>query len=362
MSNRLKNIVQQIKKYAAQPIPDDPGPAVAGKSLPSTYTGGVSYSNKNIKDMQTAIKSLAAKISDIFSVKNLQYAQLTNRDPGTVNLNQPTGPLDTTLTEEQEKSMRGQEAFGRFMINHYTSKSPIQGKQFNVDPAHPSNKNTTSVSNPNAIIDTLNRIGSSKNDFIVDGNWGPKTNNALKNVASMAFSAFNLGKDLGMATQGVDTGAINNLMKLIPPDDNSIPNDAKQKAPEITKILNSVSSLFDTFKDDVMNNPAYSDLISGEKPLLSTNKKDQIFAAPEDYVPSNDKYAIDVDGVGKLLLSEADILNKQSFDNWINSYPKLVSFKNSPASKSNPIYWPTFVNRNILQPFSAIINQKMSQK
>lgn len=305
---------------------------------------GVNSTSPVIKQMQFAMQNLGKLISNTIDYHSLEQA--IQGTPG--------------ASKENFDASYGRDAFSNFMANRFLRNSPVKGVEFDLDPNKKKieEKNPSELKNMYVVLDGLRRIGPSSKEFAVDGAWGQRTNNGLKNIAAIADSLMKLGKELGMESSSFDSSKLSSLAPLIPDDPKSISLEEKvERAPKITELLNGIQSLFKDFKDQVINNPHYKDFIINKKPLFTINPADvqsnPVFSVGEKAI--YDKIVAKTPGYSTLLakvniapqftggksiqpieFTGADLLSKESFTSALMKSKELQSIQQTnPATFAN---------------------------
>lgn len=377
MSKKLIELIQkraQAAKGAPPPPPPSPpssAPKTVGLNVPDapgvtpvggrpTPVGRGLPTSTQIRAMQTAIQKLAQTISSTIDYNSLK-----------AGLSQP--PSD----KKKYEVSYGRDAFSNFMVNRFLRSSKVKGVEYNIDPTQQKmeqkSADTSDLKAMFIVLDSLNRIGKEKTESLVDGNWGPRTNNALKNSAAIADSVMRLGKELGMDTGSVDVNKIGELGTLIPEDNKDISFEEKVKrAPHITQILNSVMSLFSSFRNDVLQDPTYANMIMGRKPLFSVSpEKPAINPAEAEKVvspfanypganftitipPEYAKLAPQVADANKAKsINAINLLTPQNFEQWANNTELNYLKQSNPETYTNLV-------KIILKQVKDQIAQKLS--
>lgn len=403
MTNKnLKQIVEQIKKLAAPPPKPGQGyqssgrpaaaPAGGAGAAPVAQTGGprvlpghggrqsahpaghggAGVNVKPIIDMQTALQNLAITISSTIDYDMLLKTMST--PPG-----QPS-PED----QKDFQAQYGKDMFSNFMVGQYLRRADVHGVEYDTDPKRTKmlDKKPYDLKSMFVILDSMKRIGSESKESFADGNWGPRTNNALKNASAIATAISKLGAELGMQATAFDPGKIAELNGLIPAKDTDISiTDKIQRSPKIADILNGVNALFKDFKQQVFMDPTYKNFIigrspmmtfgppkekvmettEGEKPILAdlaTNgpKSRWASAPPAQFTITLDKKFVPVqfgrDDL-KININGGDLVNQKTFENWANETNALKAIKDQ-----NPASWSAVV-KSVLDQVTSQVQQKL---
>lgn len=394
MSERLKSLVNQIQKMAqvpgrsrgakpsaAKPSPGGGGPAPAKPSgtssvpqrggttpKPSGGGGGGYAGSGDIIKMQKAMQDLAATISSTI-----------NYDALMKGLNQPQN-----ADKKQFEQSYGRDAFSNFLVNSFLRGSATKGVEYDTDPKKTKmeDKKPSDLKYMYIVLDSLKRIGPGSKEFSTDGNWGPRTNNALRNMGAMAEALTKLGTALGMESSAFDSSKVSGLDALIPEKDTDISYAEKaQRAPQIAALLKGVQALFTDFREQVLSNPHYRVFIDGGQPLFKvgpTKAKDPTEGMAEGekriyedlkanqfnsrYVNHDAaRFTVDIpkEYTGqrdntKLPITGGDLVSTQAFDNWVNRSSVMMGLK-----QSNPDSWIGIV-KMILNQVREQIKTKLS--
>lgn len=346
-----------------------------GPARPSGGGGGVGYSPQGIRVMQDALQNLAKTISATIDYDALIKTMST--PPG-----QPSPEDEGTF-----KAQYGKDMFSNFMVGQYLRRADVHGVEYDTDPKRTKmiDKKPSDLKSMYVILDSMRRIGSEPKESFVDGNWGPRTNNALRNAAAIANSVMKLGGELGMESTAFDASKIGELNSLIPAKDTDISmGDKLQRAPKIAEILNGVVTLFKDFKQQVFMDPTYRNFIEGKASMMNfgptkekgleasegekkilTDLQQRGWQSPYASHPAA-KFAITIDkqhipqqfqniDVKPFDISGGDLVSTQAFDNWVNRATVLMAIK-----QQNPDSWPDVV-KSVLEQVVSQIQAKLGQ-
>ena len=373
MKNSFKDTVTLIQKMArsiptapsptpAQTQAPTPAPAAPAKPVlpppldepegissskpvatPSVVGSGKSAPKSSaVKEMQLAIIKLANTISASIDYNALQQAM--SRPSGT-----PESPRKTELMSDYNT-----DRFSDFMTTTYLRGSDIKGSEYDTDPKKTKmdDKNPSDLKNMFSILDSLKRIGTGKSEFQPDGSWGPRTNNALQNIAGLANAIMKLGTDLGMKSSAFDASKLSELSVLIPPKDTDLKFPEKEaNAKQITPLLNGANALYLDYKNQVLTKPAYRRFFEGA-PLLETGPAKSNFVGDEQTIANNiESYLQNTTDPRKsvftpkikttptsytsVTISAANLKSKEAFESWAESMPDLAAIKRNQPEKWN---------------------------
>lgn len=265
---QAKKIVQEIHKEA-QPFrghltpitpgtPPPSGAAVRGGQVAgvvgATHPTGGTASNTAVMAMQTAIQNFAADVS-----KQLDIQQMLSQDP----------------REQQEAKHR--DAFGVFLTKNYMRNTKVPGVEFNPDPAarKMSDKKPDDPTRMSVVMDTMNRIGHETSERFIDGNWGPRTNAAVRDVYAFASGLFDMVDDINrfspqqIKLQNYSKASLQNLEGMATADNSLTPAQKLEAAPLVTRHVKAIQAAYDELKDKVLQNRTYRQFIEGDVPYKS---------------------------------------------------------------------------------------------
>lgn len=222
-------------------------PSVERKEAPTRY---LEIDDEPIKAMQQAIINLANKISE-----------------------HDMADIKAPFTPDKDKEgmyLGGSDAFGKFLVDRYMKTVPT-GKQFvTTDLRMPVRTETATedVSLKN-IIATMKRVGKPGQEHEADGDWGPRTNNALKQAAAFGRAMLMLTSDMDLKTSYTQAD-LDLLNKYIPNDEKRVSQELKEKvAPIIEGELYKISNFYDSFKKFVLEHPQYKEQIEQNQPFYT---------------------------------------------------------------------------------------------
>lgn len=176
---------------------------------------------------------------------------------------------DTVTTDE----LTGYRAMGNMIMNSYF-KNKEHGHVFiDTELASPQRNDlasgATSQTDIRAIINSISQIGTpsqsgGKGEKAVDGQWGPRTNNALKLIFNVVAALSLIIKDFGFNIKiGEGLQKLQSLLPTNPPTEN-----IAVLAKEITdKLLVPSISIIKKFNSQLLDNKELSDYISQRKGL-----------------------------------------------------------------------------------------------
>jgi hypothetical protein len=214
----------------------------------------------------------------------------------------------TDRTTDKGEFLTGSNPFMNFLVTSYLNKARVSGKQLvDTDLRQPTRMDSAKKNdNFKGVLATINRIGTPGGpgtEQRPDGIWGPRTNNALKQVAGLAHTMLEVKKDMGLGISGYSETDLAQLQSAIPDDINSLKNinEKVAKAIVIAKSLDKLRALYDDFRETILKNPTYSAHISQAKPLVVEKGKNPNITLTDQDVRSyvehkNIPFTINIDG------------------------------------------------------------------
>lgn len=278
----LKEIVAQIQKSAVAPPPPPPGykpdftkptPAPStGKFAPSekitNKTPGTSAAtgSNQVREMQTAMHTLAEAV-----VRN-------------------------SVPNQNQTDKTSKKSFNDFISTQYVSSLDESNKGVAWDTNKPDTQKLDSV------MSTFQRIMAGPSEFKIDGKWGFKTDNSLRNIMGFAYALLQLAGDFGLPNniyQYSNWKHFNELMSGYQVENRIVklsPEEKDAKAVDLTKHIKAITKLYTHFRQQVISRPEYRPLIEGKRPFdkytSSGSNKDALTTA-EDQLSQPDTQKIE---------------------------------------------------------------------
>src|SRR6185369_6572510 len=337
MTNKnLKQIVEQIKKLAAPPPKPGqgyqpsgrpsatpaggagaapaqtggprvlPGHGGRGPAQPVGHGGG--GSNISIIAMQQALQDLAQTVT---SQINLQ--DVFSGDP------------------MKEKDAKARDAFGVFLTKNYMRNTKVPGVEYDPNPAvkEIKDKTETDPTRMSIVMDTRNRVGNpKKGENFVDGAWGKRTNAAVRDAFAFASGLLDFVDDVNrfatkkMQIRSYDRTRLSELEKFATVE-NSLTNQQKvQAAPEVTKHVKSIKSMYNEVKENILQHPAYSQFIEGQSSFKTYTPKvtTEMVAALKQQFPQGFQITL-VPSKNMAQIGIDSLLSKEAFEKWLSQFP-----------------------------------------
>jgi hypothetical protein len=183
--------------------------------------------------------------------------------------------LSKDISSENLVNNSSSDAFLNFLVNAYMNTAKTTGKQSpDVNAKHDNFK---------FMLQTITRIGGQGKEQVPDGKWGPKTNNALQQIYSLAYALMQvvkaMGKELGGYTEQDLVELYNNIPKQV---ENVDINEKVERSSILAKNINKLRALYDDFREKIFNHPTYSAHISQQKPLYIKKNQKSVGPALDD--------------------------------------------------------------------------------
>jgi hypothetical protein len=255
------------------------------------------------------------------------------------------------FTQDQ---LSGYRAIGNMIMNSYF-KNKDHGQSFiDVDLESPQRNDAgagaTAQSDILAIVNSIGRIGTpaqsgGKGEKVVDGQWGPRTNNSLKLIFNVITSLFLMRKDVfgkDIPTKSLDK--IKSMIPAIPPTQN-----IASLAKEVTNFLGEAIGFVKKFNEELLSNKEFNDLIGQKKGLAQIDSaKNPSYLEDQkqnDYFEANKTAPYTPQKVGiKSKLDNKNIELSYASLNSIDSFKKAL-VEQGFESWTLPNYLPTALDQ-----------------
>jgi len=208
-------------------------------------------SSNSIIKMQNAIKDLANTV-----VKEDEYK------------------IENINTEQLQPQLR--KNINNYLTEQYVDKATRKGLELSTDPSRSKweeKQPKTNFIDMNVIVKNFLHVGSSSNEFIPDGVWGRRTNNALNNICAFVEGLLNFSKSHSVIQSNAFSEAdLNEMKKYIPT------NEAQLKtkyfiinkniwADKLTILIKKVKAFYNDISKSIIENPYYRPYMEGNRPL-----------------------------------------------------------------------------------------------
>jgi len=256
-----KDIIDMITKMADVPSPS--GTRIIGPT--QTYSAKTNYhadpSTTAVKEMQNAIQ--------VFASTAINYH--IKRDP---RINRPT-PIQPPTTPQPSQDFR---QFNDFITLHYLNSSPLRGNERAVTKGSDTAETKSPVYDDELIqmenvVDNIARIGGRGRERFVDGIWGFRTQNALRNLYAFGDAIIRASEDFDAPdyVKNIFTKDDATTMKGLIPTNYDLKklssSDKTSLATRLTIIINKLTRFYLGFVNSVTKNPAYRRFTDDSTPL-----------------------------------------------------------------------------------------------
>lgn len=335
-----KNIIEEIQKMAEKI-------SIGAPLIEPKKPVATSVVSPTIKPADKSVaKPISAKpysgISSDSSIIGMQKAikEFSNK------LSPKTKTIDGVEHLGGEGESDPQSNFNDFLVEQYSEKAPIHGKELSTDSTVSTAAKPTRLYQMSSVLDNLQKIGTSKNpidQFKIDGNWGPKTNNAVLHIISFAYTFNKITQDFAVETK--NTFSSEDLKTL---SDNSIKSEElrltnesikSKKAGILTPLIKKLGDYYEEYTTKIAKNPQFVRSIEGEVPLFTSKKQDSAIVKPElqSYMSKlNELSLLDVDVPGPFGLVKLPKLSLESIKDRESFMQLMSSLKYNASQASNP--------------------------
>lgn len=273
----------------------------------SSWSGG--GSSTAIMTMQHALQDLAADVS-----KQINLSQVTSQDP-----------------REQEEA-KARDMFSTFITKNYMRNTTVPGVEYDPDPnvrrMQDKMKSQDDPTRMSVVMDTMNRVGKEKSESFVDGNWGPRTNAAIRDAFAFATGLFNMIDDINhlvppekqIHTSAYNKESLQNLGGMATVDNSLTPEQKSEAAPLVTQHVRAIKSLYDDVKNKFLQHPTYRQFIERDRSYKTYSPtaitKDQIDLL-KNYFKNG--IQITIPGVVKTVAQIENLISPEAFKTWMNN-------------------------------------------
>jgi hypothetical protein len=322
MAKNFKELVKKIEKLAQAAPPPPPGALLDPGMGP--FGGGSGFSehggtdpgrgggggSTTIMAMQHALQDLAADVS-----RQINISQVVSQDP-----------------REQEEA-KARDMFNTFITKNYMRNAAVPGVEYDPDPKVnkmlDKEKTQNDPTRMSVVMDTMNRVGKERSESFVDGNWGPRTNAAIRDAFAFATGLFSMIDDINRLvppTKQIHSDTIytkdslHELSTLATVDNSLTPEQKSESAHFVTLHIKAIKNLYDDVKNKFLQHPAYRQFIEHDvsyKTYAPSVSQNQI-AMLRKYFPQGIR--IDVPGAASgLPIAIDDLVSLDALKKWMNT-------------------------------------------
>lgn len=284
MRDNLKDKLKLIQKIA-QDLPTRKGPGIPGLASRRGpgISGGLSPTKRPGNTVAPAVPApkqstpvqsstpRATTFKKIPEVKTMQESMQSLADVVMRDATSDTMPLrseDTIAHPADDATKSAKKAFVDFIAEQYagTLDADKRGVEWTTDKSVSTvpgkQKTQTGIYELNVVMDTLKRIGTGSKEFVADGDWKERTQNALKNIMGFGHALLQLESDFGIENKIYELGDWNNFSNLL--DSYKKDGDNSQLATEVTKHVQAIKNLYIEFSNQVLKLPRLRPLLEGK--------------------------------------------------------------------------------------------------
>ena len=281
-----KDIIDLITKMAAPRPPRSkrtvpttsapkPGQSPQKRSIPgdrpSAPPGDVQGNTSiAVSEMQKAIQNFAS------TAINYHF----KRDPKN-NRQTPISLQNPSAGDQPSQSFAN---FNDFVTLNYLNSSPLRGNEWSTaeDATTPEQKNPVyddQLVKMENVVDNIARIGGKGNERFVDGVWGPRTQNALRNLYAFGDAIIRVSEDFDApeSVRNLFTTSDTTKMKSLIPTNYDLtklsPKDKVAKAAGLTNLIIKLTKFYLYFANNVTKHPAYRRFTDNSTPLWTSPGK-----------------------------------------------------------------------------------------
>lgn len=305
--------------------PIKPKTAPSGKVQPGNSPQQIATAIENVKEMQIAMQNLAQSI-----IADSESSTMANK-PKDAQQPHATGDVKTA-----------KKSFNDFIAEQYLGsldedkKGVEWTKDTHITTLPGKQKSQTDIYELDVVMDTLRRVGASTKEFVADGKWDFRTDNALRNIMGFAYALLQLEGDFGLENNTYTFDHWKNLNKALSGykiGKNGIGLNAINKnarAIAITKHLRAITKLYSHFRQQVLARPEFRPTIEGKRSFdryspQGTNKDS--LTEPEDQMSKSDAIKIPVTYIAPGLPNKKldyiplkALRNKEEYIKWMVGY------------------------------------------
>lgn len=289
------------------------------------------------QDIKSAPSEAVSNVGSVSAVKQMQ--QLLISIAYSISNHQIH---DTPHRPTDKDSLAGADPFMSFLVNNYVNKSkPVGNQVVNTDVHMPSRMETSKLNdNLKGILTTIQRIGTPGAEQKPDGQWGPRTTNALKQTYALAYMMMQLKKDMGIAVEGYSDADLTKFHGDIPDSETKLPAaEQNQRATALIQDLTKFKQMYEDFRESILNNPNHAQYITQDKPLMLErgNQQNPTALHPDDQELYKQVKGIQVNTTvnGKALaITPYDLETMDNFKKFLDRNNNIEAFALSPEEQA----------------------------
>ncbi len=295
--NNFKEILEYIQKYGAGRMP--PGVAATTPAVSGTTSGGRPPPTSPIGTGTARMPAIPAVQEMQRAMQDLANAVMRDAQSATM-ARKPGDALQPTANPEVMAAKKG---FNDFIAEQYLGglDSDKKGVEWSTDKSVTSlpakQESQTDIYELDAVMDTFRRIGMGVKEFNPDGVWGPRTDNALRNMMGFAYALLQVEGDFGLKNPGYTYDNWKQFQQLLSgytidaSGRNSMPaNEQAARAAQITKHLKAIANMYtNQFRTGVLARPEFRPLLEGNRSFekYDSSGTDKDILTPQEQALAN---------------------------------------------------------------------------
>jgi hypothetical protein len=262
------------------------------KVQPGNSPQQIAAAREAVKEMQIAMQELAGAVITDSESGTMAYKPHDAQQPGAA----PT-------VKSSKKS------FNDFITEQYLGglDEDKKGVEWNTDQKVTSlqgkKQTQTDLYELDVVMNTLRRIGASSKEFIADGKWDFRTDNALRNIMGFSYALLQLEGDFGLENNFYSFDHWKNFNKALTGykiSNGIVQLNAAQKvarANAINKHLKAITKLYSHFRQQVLARPEFRPTIEGKRLIdrySAQGSNKDVLTSQEDQMSKSDAIKIPV--------------------------------------------------------------------
>jgi hypothetical protein len=282
MSEYLRNLVKQIQKEAQVPSRSKGPKATSTPAPAATNTAPAQQGTVPAKGNVPQRGQAPAPQGGVgggggggggggLAVKEMQRALMELAKAVTAQINVAPKP-GANADPRAEQEAKSRNSFHNFITKTFLTQSDVPGVEFDPDETKTEmkDKDPSDPSRMGVLMNTMNRVGNPRQgEKFDDGNWGPRTQAALRNAYAFAYAMLQLAKEYNLTKVTAYNSAALGQFR-VSESEKDIPAQEKPKYAEIyTKHIKAILNMFKQIRQNILEKPAYQEFIEGDKPYAT---------------------------------------------------------------------------------------------
>lgn len=262
------------------------------KVIPGNSPQQIAAAKEAVKEMQMAMQELAQSV-------------ITDSESGTMAYK----PHDAQQPGAAPEVKGAKKSFNDFIAEQYLGglDEDKKGVEWSPDQRVTSlqgkKQTQTDIYELDVVMNTLRRIGASTKEFVADGKWDFRTDNALRNIMGFAYALLQLEGDFGLENNFYSFDHWKNFSKALSGykiKDGVVQLNAAHKAARanaIIKHLKAITKLYAHFRRQVLARPEFRPTIEGKRLIdrySAQGSNKDVLTPQEDQMSKSDAVKIPV--------------------------------------------------------------------